>query len=425
MTPTSAAEDRPRAGSNAPPRPAARGNGLLRYEEALERLLALPFTPEVEEVSLPRAAGRVLARSVASPWPLPRFDASAMDGYAVRSSETAPGVTRRPAGESAAGRPFRGEAPPGSIIRISTGAEVPAGFDAVVPYEDTEAHPDGRITFRTPAGPGTYVRRRGSDVAEGTALLPPGTRLTSASLAFLSSYNLPTVSVFRPPRIGIVASGDEIRLLGAPLQEGEIIGSSLYYLLAELEACGTAPHLYGVSPDRPEDFRALMTAALEASDLLVTTAGVSVGPHDIVGDGIRALGAQVHFWKVAVRPGKPMLVSSFGARHHFGFPGNPVSTVCNTEIFLKPFLRRAFGMAPAVLPTAPRRLVNDCPRDAQRLFFAAGVLEGHDAIRILPNQNSGNLLNAALADGYALVDPGQDVLRAGTLVPVLPIRQGL
>lgn len=403
---------------------------LLSYREALDRILALALPLRTERVPLLESAGRVLAAAIPAPWPMPRFDNSSMDGFALRAEgNQAPPAVHTVVGESAAGRRFEGSVGPGEAIRISTGAAVPAGLNAVVPVEVVRQLEGGlRIVLDQPARPEVFIRRRGSDVAEGQSLFGAGSVITPAVLAFLAGYNVAAVEVFARPRVAILTSGEELKPHGATLGPSDIVASSLYYLERELAACGCEPRLLPIAPDDPAAFTQLFADALQSADFVVTTAGVSVGEHDVVKQAIDALGGSVHFWRVGVRPGKPMVVATFGAVHHFGLPGNPVSTCCNVEIFLKPWLRRCFAMEPTELPLQAMRLATDCPRDRQRLFFVYAnvrVVDGAAVVEPLPNQNSGNLLLAAMADALIVLDPGLDPARAGDMVQVLPIRLGL
>jgi len=401
---------------------------MLPYAQALETILELPFELGREKIPTATAGGRWLAEPLRAPFAQPRFDNSAMDGVALRSGDV-PGVpaTLPLAGESAAGRRFPGVVPPGHAIRISTGAVVPLELDCIVPIE--EVHLDGdSVTMRSAPRPGAHRRVMGSDVAEGSIAIPTGRALTAADVAFAASFNVAELGVLARPRVGILTSGDEIRLLGEALGPDDIVGSSIYYLEEELRRCGCEPRFFGVARDDADDFAARFGEMLAWADVLITTAGVSVGAHDVVGEVIQRFGGRVHFWKVAVRPGKPMLVASYGTKHHFGFPGNPVSTCCNTEIFLKPFLRRAFGSASPVATPWMLPLAVDCPRDVARLFFVQARFEassGARVIRPLPNQNSGNLSLCAASDALIIVEPGIGTIPAGTVVPVLPISQGL
>jgi molybdopterin molybdotransferase len=399
--------------------------GILSYTEALGRILRLELPLGVERAPLLQAGGRSLAAGLRAPWPLPRFDNSSMDGFALRASEATTAMAI--VGESAAGKSFHGTIPPGGAIRISTGAELPPGLDAVVPVEQSSVAAD-RVTFSGPVKSGQFIRWRGSDIQEGQELFGRGVRVTPEVMAFLASFNVTEVEVLRRPRVGFLTSGDEIKLLGSTLGEGEIIGSSIYYLQQELSHCGCEVRFFGIAPDEVSPYRRLFEEALDWSDIVVTTAGVSVGEHDVVGRVIEELRGEVLFWKVAVRPGKPMIVSKFGGKFHFGFPGNPVSTCCNMEIFLKPLLRKALAVSPAERPLERMTLTADCPRDRQRLFFVYGVYTVKDGGRVvhpLGNQNSGNLMNAALANCLIVVEPGSEPVRAGEVVNVMVLSPGL
>ena len=405
---------------------------MLSYREALDIILSLPFEIGQEDVPLLKSEGHRLAGPVQAPWPLPRFDNSSMDGYALKSADVQKASAGQPVsleviGESAAGTAFTGEVHPGQCIRISTGAEVPPSTDTIVPIERVDAH-DSTARFSEPAPPDQFIRRLGTDVEQGAQLFQRGTLITPEVLAFLAYYNLPKVAVLARPRVGILTGGDEIRHHGEELSGSQIVGSSIYYLEREIARCGCEPRLFGIARDDFDDYRKLFVEMLEWSDLIVTTAGVSVGDHDIVGPVIESLGGQTHFWRAAVRPGKPILLASYGRKHHFGFPGNPVSTCCNTEIFLKPFLRKAFGIQPIEPPRVAARLETDCPRDRKRLFFVYAQTRIDESGRIaatpLPNQNSGNLLNPALADAMLEIEPGMEPVPKGSEVKLIPLQDG-
>lgn len=405
---------------------------LLPYDEALERILSVPFAPADELTALAKAGGRILASEPRAPFPLPRFTQSSMDGIAVRAEETSPATPEHPvllpiSAESAAGHPAVAPVPPGAAVRISTGARVPEELDAVIPVERV-AFEGVHAVVREPARAGQFIRSMGEDVPAGSPLLPASTQIGPAQLAFLASFNLPHVTTFVPPRVGVLSSGDEVKLLGAKLGETDIIGSSLYYLEAELRACACEPRLFGVSPDDPAKFREMLREALVWSDIVVTTAGVSVGDHDVVGPVLQELNAKVLFWRVNVRPGKPMLVATIGGKVLFGLPGNPVSTICNTELFIKPFLRKAFGWKEPVRHGEKQRLGAECPRDPQRQFFVYGRRDtrgGRTLVTPLPRQSSANIANPALAEGLIVVPPGSNALHSGEIVDWVPLRSGL
>jgi len=399
---------------------------MLTYRQALNRILDLPLTLRREMVPLLASSGRVLCDPVVAPWPLPRFDQSAMDGFALHSRETDPSEFLI-VGESAAGHPFHGTVGPGEAVRISTGARIPAGAESVLPRELAQEGGQGKVRASELPVRGNFIRFQGEDVAEGEALFEPGTRIDAPQLAFLSMFNLAELPVYAPPRIAILGSGDEVRPLGAPLRETDIVGSSLYYLSAELAAFGCEPRIMGISPDEPGAFRDLLEEALRWGDAVISTAGVSVGDHDVVGQALQAVDANVLFWRVAVRPGKPMMVAMARDKPVFGLPGNPVSTFCNTEIFIKPFLRQRMGIEPAEIGAQSLPLAEDCPRDGHRLFFVmAQCIPDGDSWRVRPlgHQSSGNLFNAARANAMIVLEAGPRPALRGEPVPVLPLIPG-
>ncbi len=394
---------------------------MVTYRQALDTLLQLPLALRVERVPLLESVGRVLCEAVTAPFSLPRFNQSAMDGYAVRVEDPAR-RTFAVVGESAAGHPFPESLPCDCAVRISTGALLPQGASHVVPRELVAEAGSESVTFLALTEAGIFIRRRGEDVAEGVELFPAGTRITPAMMAFLAMFNQPGVAVHCRPRVAMRGSGDEVRLLGEALGPADVVASGLYYLVAEFEAMGCETRLVGVSPDEAGAFEALLGEALQWGDFVVSTAGVSVGDHDVVGVALKSIGAHVHFWKVSVRPGKPMLVATAAGKPLFGLPGNPVSTFCNTQIFLKPFLRRKFGAVPSEIPWEMLPLGADSARDRERLFFVTARLETMDGVtRVIPlgNQSSGNLFNAARAQALVMVEPGVGSVRSGERVPVL------
>ncbi|MEO8377905.1 MAG: gephyrin-like molybdotransferase Glp [Candidatus Sumerlaeota bacterium] len=405
---------------------------MLTYAQALERILALEFDVKVERVALLEARGRVLAQEITAPWPLPRFDHATMDGFAVQSADLQGASVDAPValpiiGESAAGHPFVGAVMPQTAIRISTGAPVPAGLDAVVPIERVSVVIDS-IATTMPVQVGASILRRGTNATRGATLVPAGTILSPTNIATLASFNVGEVKVYRRPRVAILTSGDEVRAVGEVVGESHVVDCATPYLLLELEACGCEARSFGISPDNIDAYRYLYANAISWADVVITTAGVSVGPHDIVGKVLESLGTQIVLSKVSVRPGKPMLVARVNGKIHFGLPGNPLSALCNTEIFVKPFLRKVFGVRPSVPPMERVKVATPFQPDRLRLFFIHSVLSVENGVRIvrpLPNQNSANTPNAAMANAFIVMQPGDKIIEEGTLVDVYPITQGL
>ncbi|MDK2971687.1 MAG: molybdopterin molybdotransferase [Candidatus Sumerlaeota bacterium] len=404
---------------------------MIDYATAQSLVSTLPLALRVESLPLLTAGGRILARPIEAPWPLPRFDNSAMDGFAVRCADIAAASPQCPvslplAGESAAGVPMTAPLSAGTVARISTGAPLPAGADGIVPIENAAVE-STTVSFTAPALPGCFIRRRGEDVPQGSLLAAVGARLDPPLLAFLAMYNFPTLDVFARPRVGILTSGDEIKPHGAPLRANDVVGVNIYYLEQELRAFGCEPRIFGISPDDPAAFQAMLAEALEASDMVVTTAGVSVGEHDVVGQAVRNLGGEVIFWRVSIRPGKPSLVAVFDGKPFFGLPGNPVAVCCNTEVLVKPFLREKLGIDPVNPALEEAVLLAPCPRDPSRLFFVYArpeVRDGRLYAQPLGNQSSGNLFNPARGGLLLVAEPGADPVPAGASLPALRLRSG-
>ncbi len=397
---------------------------MISYQEAMEKIMALETPQKRKKVPLMDSEDCYLAGPVEAPWDLPRFDNSAMDGYAFHSDDIGKVEEFKLVGESAAGHAYSGRVERGEIIAISTGAEVPAGLDTIAPIEICEKNGNTvRVTGDVEAN--RFIRFKGSDVKKGQKVFQRGTRIDPETIGFLSFYNIPEVEIIIPPKVAILTSGDEIIPYGETPTGSQIIGSSLYALERKLRNWGCETRLLGIAKDELSNFLDLMKQALGWADIIVTTAGVSVGPHDLMSQVIEELNGDIHFWRVAVRPGKPMLLATYGKKVHFGFPGNPVSTSCNSEIFLKPFLEKWFGKDSRLPLEYCVPLATDCPRDKRRHFYVYAqkeVKEGTLTIRPLENQNSGNILNPALADALISVSPGPDAIPEGELVRIIDLK---
>jgi molybdopterin molybdotransferase len=385
---------------------------LLTLEEAQARILAAVRTLPAERVLIGAAAGRILAEDVRSAVDLPPFPSSAMDGYAVRSTDL-PG-TLRIAGESAAGAPFAGRLGPGEAVAISTGAIVPQGADAVAPVEIVVKKDNGVEVDRA-LRPGASVRRRGGDVHIGDVVAPAGTRLAPAALAGIAAVGVASVSCARRPRVAILATGSELVMPGQPLESGQIYESNTLMLAAALAVTGaevvTAPSV----PDDEASLREALERGLE-SDVLVTSGGVSVGEHDLVRKVERELAVEEVFWRVAIKPGKPLAFGTRGATLVFGLPGNPVSALVSAELFVKPALRALQGV-PAPLPRfEPGRLGSDLRRNQERdEFVRARVGVDGDAVVLEPlrGQESHMIASASAADALVHVPRGNGDLTTG------------
>ena len=388
---------------------------LLTLEEAQERVLRRTRLLPPESVPIGEAGGRVAAEDVRARVDLPSFASSAMDGFAVRASDLP--ATLRIAGESAAGRPYEGRLETGDAVSISTGAVVPEGADAVVPIERVVCS-DNEIEISYPTEPGAYVRPRGGDLAAGDVAVPAGSRLTPARLAAAAACGIAELACRRRPRVAVLATGSELVLPGAALRPGQIYETNTLMLRSAL--VGTGAEI--VSGPPVADDEAALRDALErglAADVLVTSGGVSVGEHDLVRAVERDLGVEELFWRVSIKPGKPV---SFGVRGEtlvFGLPGNPVSALVGAELFVKPALRALQGLVDVLPRYETGRLAKALRRTEERDEFvrARSRVDG-DAVVLDPvdGQESHMIVRSAAADALVHIPRGNGELAAGSTV---------
>ena len=389
--------------------------GLIPVAEALERALALVAPLGAEDVPLRGAGGRVLARPVVARHPQPPFDASVMDGYAVRAEEARPGATFRVVGEAAAGG---GPAPavgPGQAVRILTGAPMPEGASRVVIQEDVAREGDA-ITLSDALDPGPYVRPAGGDFAPGDAL-PPGV-LTPGRVALAAAMGAAVLPCARRPAVAILATGDELVPPGEPLGPGRIHASNGYGLAAMVEAAGGEARLLPIARDDERSLREVIGLA-EGADVVVTMGGASVGDRDLVGPVLEAMGMRRSFWRVAMRPGKPLMAGRLGGAAVLGLPGNPVSSLVCGRVFLVPMLRRMLGLDPAEAPL-PMRLASPLGANGPRAHYMRAAREG-GAVRVAERQDSALLSVLAASDALVVRPPGDPARREGDFVDVLPL----
>ena len=386
-------------------------SGLPTIDEALALVLAEVAFIGAEDVPVAEAAGRVLHGAASSLVDLPPFSSSAMDGYAVRAEDT-PG-TLALVGESAAGSPAGRALGPGEAIGISTGAVVPEGADAVVPVEETERR-GGQVRVGS-VGKTDNVRDRGSDVRTGDVVVEGGLLLGPAQLGALAAVGLARVSCARRPRVAVLATGSELRRPGEPLGPGEIYESNTTLLSAQLRTAGADPVVLAPVADDEAATRAALEEGLR-HDVLVSSGGVSMGEHDLVRGALAGLGSRELFWRVAVKPGKPVSFGVAGSTLVFGLPGNPVSSLVGFELFVRPALCALQGdrvpgprFLPGVLGSAVRR---DRGRD-QLLRARSRVEDGAVVLDPLKGQESHMIGRAASADALVLVRRGDGELAAG------------
>ncbi len=395
---------------------------MLSVAEALERILAHVEPLPAETVPLAEAHARVLAEDIAAKLTQPPFPSSAMDGYAVRRQDVAnPPARLKLAGTSAAGHPYRGRLAPGEAVRIFTGGAIPEGADCVVIQENVTAS-DGYAEIRE-VGSEDFVRPRGFDFSEGDILLRAGRRLTARDLLLAAQMNYPALPVRRRPSVAVLASGDELVPPGGTLEDGQIISSIPAGLCAMLANAGAQPLPLGIARDTLESLSDRIGAASEA-DLLVTIGGASVGDHDLVREALETAGYKIAFHKIAMRPGKPLMSGARGQKRIIGLPGNPVSAMVCSIIFLMPLISALLGETPP--PTEERLLPLAAPLPAngprQHYMRAKRVLRGNQpAVEALPSQDSSLTATLAEADCLIIRPPHAPGLMEGDIVSILPL----
>ena len=385
---------------------------LPRIDEALALVLARVRPLPLEDVPVASAAGRVLGEDARAVTDLPPFDSSAMDGYAVRAADT-PGQLRV-VGHSAAGRPELGVVGPGEAVVISTGAVVPEGADAVVPVERTT----GDVVVES-VGEGDNVRPRGGDTRAGDVVVPAGSPLGPPQVSALAAAGVAVVRCGRRPRVAVLSTGSELRVPGAPLAPGEIYESNSVLVAAQLGVAGATATVFPIVADDAAATRAALEQALE-HDVLITTGGVSVGPHDLVRATLAELGAEEIFWRVAVKPGKPIAFAVRGESLVFGLPGNPVSSLVGFELFVRPALRALQGARDPGPEFLPGRLARAVRRTAERDELVRARRTG-DQLEPLSGQDSHMIVRAAAANALVLIPRGDGQLAAGAEVAYLQI----
>ncbi len=393
---------------------------LLTVEDALARVLEHVHPLAAEPVGLADAGGRVLVEDARAAVDLPRFASSAMDGFALRAADT-PG-TLPVVARIAAGRPVERSLAAGEAMGISTGGVVPDGADAVVPIELAREE-DGTVVVPQAASPGANVRPRGGDVREGEVVVPAGTALTPPRLAALASTGVAQLRCGRRPRVAIVSTGTELRRPGETLRDGEIYESNGLMLAALAAGAGAVVVASEQVADDTGSHEAALARGLEA-DVLVTSGGVSVGPHDLVRGTLAVLGAVEVFWGVAMRPGKPLSFATRGETLVFGLPGNPVSSLVGALLFLLPALRALQGDVRPEPRFESGRLAVAATRRSSRDDFQRALVErsGDDLLlRPLAGQESHMIAHAAAAEALVHIPRGEGELAAGAVVRYLAL----
>jgi molybdopterin molybdotransferase len=393
---------------------------LLPVEEALRRLMAGIEPVEAKEVSLYDAAGRVLAEDLAAERDQPPFPASAMDGYAVRSADVSePGAQLTLIGTSRAGARFKGKLGPGEAVRIFTGAPVPEGADAILIQEDAELAGEAVVAHEA-VGRGQFVRPAGLDFRRGEVLLSAGRQLDPRALALAAAMNRHRVLVHRRPQVALLATGDELVPPGAAPGPDQIVSSNSVGVAALVAESGGEAIDLGIARDRIEDIAACVDKA-RGADALVIMGGASVGEHDLVQEALVASGMELDFWRIAMRPGKPLMVGRLGATRVLGLPGNPVSALVCSLVFLRPLVRALAGLAPGV-PERWAVLGADMgANDRRQDYVRARLARQGETLVATPfeKQDSSMLAVLAAADALIVRTPHAPLAPAGTPVPIL------
>lgn len=403
---------------------------MLRVEEALERILSEIERLDSETVALLEALGRVLAAPIASQEDVPPFANSAMDGYALRSRDTQTASAQQPrrlrlVGTVQAGRVAERPVGEGETMRILTGAPIPPGADAVIQQELTQTHADW-VEIQQPVMQGNNIRHAGEDIQRGTTVLPAGTEIGPSEIGVLASLGISQVTVYRRPVVAILATGDELVEVQEALRPGQIRNSNSYLVAAAVTRAGGIPRMLGIARDRVDELRARLQAAQEA-DFIITSGGVSVGDYDLVKDIMREQG-MIEFWRVNLRPGKPLAFGRLGATPLLGLPGNPVSAAVTFELFARPVLRKMQGYPTLLRPVVPVRLLDSVEEASNRRHYVRARVELRDGgfVATTTGPQGSHILTSMLGANALLVIPEHSPpIKSGETVQALLLADGL
>ncbi|MBM3544192.1 MAG: molybdopterin molybdotransferase MoeA [Alphaproteobacteria bacterium] len=396
---------------------------LLSVAEALARVTEGLEPLEKERVPPEQARGRILAKDLAARLTQPPFDASAMDGYAIRAADIAKLPARlKLIGESTAGAGFKGRVSSGQTVRIFTGAPVPKGADTIAIQEDADLK--GDVVTIKDAAPNRHIRPRGQDFKKGEKLLKAGRRLGPRELMLAAAMNHAELPVRRKPKVAILATGDEVVPVGSKLAADQIVSSVPYGLAALIEAHGGEAMSLGIAKDELESI-VMLARAGSGADILLTVGGASVGERDLVASALKAEGLKLDFWKIAMRPGKPLLFGRMGTQRLLGLPGNPVSAMVCAEVFLVPMMNRLLGLTEALRPE-PEAVLGEAleangPRQHNIRAISAWREDGTRVVRPLPSQDSSLVAALAKADCLIVRAPDAAAAPTGSRVRIVPL----
>ena len=397
---------------------------MISVEAALEKILSHIQPIGFEKVSLLEAQGRVIAEDIYASRDIPPLDNSAMDGYAVRSED----IQQASSGHSVrleiiedlpAGSVSRKTVGKGEAIRIMTGAPIPRGADTVVQVEDTAKEDRYTQIFRAVPS-GENIRRAGEDVGKGDRVISKGDFIRPAEVGMLASVGRSFVSVYQRPQVAILCTGEELVDVDGELEEGKIVSSNSYTLAAQVKDAGAIPLQLGIARDRKEDIEQKLRQGIRA-DVLISSAGISVGDYDLVKDVLKDLGMEMVFWKVAMKPGKPLAFGTIGGKPAFGLPGNPVSSMVSFEQFVRPSLLKMMGYQQLFRPTIEAILKEDIRKEPGRRHYMRAVVSferDRYFVTTTGAQGSGMLISMVKANGLVIIPENQEKVRAGEKVLV-------
>ena len=381
---------------------------MISVAEALEKVLSLGVRLPAEEVPVRAAAGRVLAEGLRAKRTQPPFSSSAMDGYAVQDGDWTTGAVLRVIGEAAAGHGFGGTVQPGEAVRIFTGAPLPDGADRVVIQEDV-IRSDNQITLGQTLDTGRHVRPAGGDFNEGDLFAAPR-KIGPADIALLASMNHAVIPVVRKPVVAIMATGDELVAPGETPNPDQIIASNSYGIAAQLEAAGAETRLLPIARDTRDALRAVFAMA-KGADLIVTIGGASVGDHDLVAEVAADLKMEQSFYKIAMRHGKPLMAGNMDGTPMIGLPGNPVSSMVCSTLFIVPLIAKMLGLPASAPKTAQATLANDLTPNGPREHYMRAQLSPEGTVKVHDAQDSA-LMSVLAASNALVVRPIHDPARA-------------
>lgn len=393
---------------------------MLSFHQARDQILAAVQPLSIEKVALLDAAGRAVAEDVIANRALPLFDNSAMDGYAVRAEDCSPGTTLPVVGYLPAGGALDCSVAPNTAVKIMTGAPIPPGADAIVPFEETEESPD-QVRLLGPVKAGDHIRFQGEDIRPGERIIAAGTVLRPGEISLLASFGMVLMPVRRRVRVAILSTGDELQELGDEPTTGGIVNSNSWALAAAVRQIGGEAQLLGIATDNRDSLREKLGAGLQA-DVLITSAGVSAGDRDLVREVLDELGVKQQFWKINIKPGKPTAFGLKGRTPVFSLPGNPVSALITFEEFVRPALLKMMGHRTLVKPLFKARLQEPVTKKVGRtqLMRVAVEIDGDGGLQVVSSgdQNTGIQRTMVCAQGIALLAADRERYAAGDRVDV-------